>query len=66
MLVFGLIFAVTFLGITVSSEVAGPLFVVDILVVAPFVIGYTLVLSAIEGLVGAALADREKRSTEAD
>jgi uncharacterized membrane protein YbhN (UPF0104 family) len=64
MLVFGLICFVLFLGIAVSGEVAGPLFVVGILVViALFVIGYTVVLSAVGGLVGAALADREKRST---
>lgn len=63
MLVFGLIFVVVFLGIAVSGEVAGPLFVVGILVViALFVVGYTVVLSAVGGLVGAALADREKRS----
>lgn len=67
MLVFGLIFFVLFLGIAVSGEVAGPLFVVGILVViALFVIGYTVVLSAVGGLVGAALADREKRSTDAN
>lgn len=65
MLIFGLIFVVMFLGIAVSGEVAGPLFVVGILVViALFVIGYTVVLSAVGGLVGAALADREKRAAD--
>lgn len=65
MFIFGLIFVVMFLGIAVSGEVAGPLFVVGILVViALFVVAYTVALSAVGGLVGAALADREKRATD--
>lgn len=59
---FGLLFLVLFFGVAVSGEVAGPLFVVAILLVlALFVVGYTVVLSAVGGLVGGALADREKR-----
>lgn len=59
MLIFGLV-VMLFLGVMVAGEVAGPLFVVAILlVIALFVVGYTVVLSAVGGLVGAALADRE-------
>lgn len=59
MLIFGLV-VMLFLGIAVAGEVAGPLFVVAVLlVIALFVVGYTVVLSAVGGMVGAALADRE-------
>lgn len=60
--IFGLVFLVLFFGIAVSGEVAGPLFVVGILVViALFAIVYVIGLSAIGGLIGAAIADRERR-----
>lgn len=62
MLVFGLIYVVIVLGITLTGEVAAPLFVLAILLaIALFVVGYTVVLSAVGGLAGAALADRERR-----
>ncbi|MFB6353833.1 MAG: DUF5518 domain-containing protein [Halobacteriales archaeon] len=57
----GLVVLVVGVGIAATGEVAGPVFVIGILlVVALFVVGYTVVLSAIGGLVGAALADRER------
>lgn len=57
----GLIVLVVGVGIAASGEVAGPVFVIGILlVVALFVVGYTVALSAVGGLVGAALADRER------
>lgn len=60
--IFGILVLVLFFGIAVSGEVAGPLFIVGILVtIALFVVGYTVVLSAVGGLVGAVLAEREKR-----
>ena len=62
LLVFGLVGGVLFLGVAITGEVAGPLFVVALLgVFALFVLAYTVVLSAVGGLAGAALAAREKR-----
>ena len=58
-LVFGVVFLVLSVGMAVTGELAGPLFVVGILlVVALFLVAYTVVLSAVGGLVGSALADR--------
>ena len=60
--IFGLVFLVLFFGIAVSGEVAGPLFVVGLLlVISLFAIVYVFGLSAIGGLVGAAIADRDRR-----
>ncbi len=50
---------------SLTGEVAGPLFVAGLLgVVAVFVIAYTVVLSAVGGLVGGALADRKRRGAD--
>lgn len=55
-----LVFLVLFVGIVVSGEVAAPLFVVAVLlVIALFVVAYTVVLSAVGGVVGRALGERE-------
>lgn len=57
----GFVVLVVGVGIAASGEVAGSVFVIGILlVVALFVVGYTVALSAVGGLVGAALADREQ------
>lgn len=60
--ILSLVFLVLFVGIVVSGEVAAPLFVVAVLlIIALFVVAYTVVLSAVGGVVGRALADREAK-----
>ena len=67
LLVFGLVVLVMSFGMVVTGEMAGPLFVVALLfVIALFVVAYTVVLSAVGGLVGSALADRREPRPEAD
>lgn len=65
--IFGLVVLVMFFGMAVSGEVAGPLFVVTVLlVIGAFVVGYTVALSAVGGFLGAALAEaRGDRSAAA-
>ena len=56
--ILGLVVIVVVFGMAVTGEIALPLFVVAILlVIALFVVSYTVVLSAVGGLVGAAIAD---------
>lgn len=60
--IFGLISLVLVFGAAVTGELAGPLFVVGLFLLLALLVGtYTVVLSAVGGLVGAALADRETR-----
>lgn len=60
--IFGLIVLVVFVGVAVTGEVAVPLLVVGVmLVLALFVLAYTVVLSAVGGVIGRALARRERQ-----
>lgn len=60
LLVVGLVLLVMVFGMAVTGEVAAPLFVVVVLLaVALFVVAYTVVLSALGGLIGVAIAERE-------